>query len=270
MRYTLLVLLLVGLVGCSTNVTEIKVISFDVFGALMNLDKSLIRNIHNIVGDYITDSQVEALADEWAEHYGNTFWQYNSIIKNPAVKPADPNLFRLMLETGLHHILKKMNISEKIPRELQAKLHQCWGDLIPWENTGETLKFIHSLKNKDGSRRFKLSILSNGDRETLVNASKIFKTQFGFEFDYILGFSDAGIFKPEPNFYKVVEDQGYKKEEVLHVAGSQFDAIGSKSYGYKSAWNFGDRSEYVNLLGQKQFDIDFYLKDLSDLKKLLV
>ncbi|KAL9647064.1 hypothetical protein ABK040_016538 [Willaertia magna] len=249
--------------------TKIKIITFDLFAALMDTGTSVIQNINQLTKGYLTDKESQDLAIGWLTHYGETFWQYNSLLRDPEMTFGNKNTWKLMLETGLNYLIKKLNLEKKLPLTIRNQLYSVWGKLIPWPNTGIVLTKLRNMTNVDGSKRFLFGTLSNGDYDTLVNATKIFKDQNNFNFDYIFGSTNTNYFKPDPTFYAIVEKTtGFRKEEILHVAGSQYDAMGAKGYGYNAAWNMGSRDEYINLTGNDKYDIDFVFDSIEDILKV--
>jgi 2-haloacid dehalogenase len=82
---------------------------------------------------------------------------------------------------------------------------------------------------------YKLAILSNGSRkmlDTLVQNSGLAPL-----LQATLSVDDAGIFKPHPKTYALVEQKlGVRSNEVAFVSSNPFDASGAKAFGFKVAW----------------------------------
>jgi len=260
----------VAVVTRADKTSNIKVITFDLFAALMDTGTSVINNVNRITRNYLTTEEANHLAEGWLEHYGMTFWEYNALARDPNMQFAEKNVFHLMLQVGLDHLVKKMNIDSRLPQSVRQELYQAWGNLTPWPKTAHVLSQLRNMTNPDGSKRFKLGVLSNGDRDTLSNATKIFQSTNNFQFDYIIGSSDSGLFKPDPLFYEMVQKiSGYSKEQILHVGGSEYDARGAKGFGYHAALNFGSATDFINLTGNPKYNIDYFLKDIEDLLTIL-
>ena len=181
----------------------------------------------------------------------------------------------MLLRVGLNYSIAGLgpSVAAKLPLQVrQTLLNRAWMYLKPWPKTGETLAQLQHLKDpKTGEpRNLKFGTLSNGDTATLTNITSLFFYENGFKFDYIIGCQGAGLFKPEPQFYQQVEKiSGFQKHEILHVAGSGFDAFMAKLYGYRAAWNFGDPAQLENLTGDPKYNPDFYLTDLTQILQLL-
>ena len=99
--------------------------------------------------------------------------------------------------------------------------------------------------------RYRLAILSNGDRDMLAAA----RPHIGFEFDAVISVEEAGYFKPHWSTYaKACEILEVDRVNVLFVANHAFDCIGAKSYGMRSAFidrrarPFGDTPHQPDLV----------------------
>ena len=63
------------------------------------------------------------------------------------------------------------------------------------------------------------------------------KPHIGFEFDHVLSVQEAGYFKPHWKTYaSAAEIIGAEKASVLFVANHEFDCVGAKAYGFRSAF----------------------------------
>jgi 2-haloacid dehalogenase len=81
--------------------------------------------------------------------------------------------------------------------------------------------------------RYKLIVLSNGDRDMLESA----KAHHGIPFDMVISVAEANAFKPYVATYrKAAEIAGVRMDEVLFVANHAFDCVGAKSAGMRSAF----------------------------------
>lgn len=246
----------------STNdLSQVKLITFDVFAALMDLFTSLKRNVHTICDPILPKAKVDNLIQAWVSQYAYTTSLLGALSRNQGAKFANPNLFQQMLNHTLHQAMS--NVAVILPNAIQVQLLSSWSDLIPWPKTGWVLSKLRNMTNADGTPRFKFATLSNGDDATLQNASRIFALTDNFKFDYILGYSGCGTFKPNPEMYAQVEKLGYHKLEVLHVAGAYYDALGAKMYGLWTAW-LGKANQFDNITGNRANLPDYYLDDLSD------
>lgn len=80
---------------------------------------------------------------------------------------------------------------------------------------------------------YKLAILSNGDRDMLEAA----KPHIGFPMDETISVQEAGYFKPHWKTYATAEEIiGEQRESILFVANHEFDCVGAKTFGMRSAF----------------------------------
>ena len=79
--------------------------------------------------------------------------------------------------------------------------------------------------------RYRLAILSNGDRDMLEAAAP----HIGFDFDRVISVQEAGYFKPHRATYaKAAELLDEDRYSIMMVANHAFDCIGAKAYGMRS------------------------------------
>ena len=106
-----------------------------------------------------------------------------------------------------------------------CRLVACIERLKPFPDVLEVLGRLH--------QRYRLAILSNGDRDMLEAA----KPHIGFDFDAVISVEEAGYFKPHHATYaKACELLGVDRSSVLFVANHAFDCIGAKAYGMRTAF----------------------------------
>ena len=111
-------------------------------------------------------------------------------------------------------------------------------------------------------RRYRLAILSNGDRDMLEAA----KPHIGFEFDAVISVEAAGYFKPHRATYaRACEILGVDAASVLFVANHAFDCIGAKAAGMRTA--FIDRRKRP--FGESPHQPDLIVEDFAALARAL-
>jgi 2-haloacid dehalogenase len=116
--------------------------------------------------------------------------------------------------------------------------------------------------------RYKLVILSNGDRDMLEAA----RPHIGFAFDRIVSVQEAGYFKPHFKTYATAEAivsaewPHIERSGCLFVANHAFDCIGAKAHGFRTA--FVDRRKRP--FGQSPYQPDLLVADFRSLAEALV
>ena len=122
----------------------------------------------------------------------------------------------------------------------------------------DVLEALQQLKT-----RYRLAILSNGDRDMLDNA----RPYVGFEFDRIISVQEAGYFKPHfATYQKAAELLGEERSSILFVANHAFDCIGAKSYGMRTV--FIDRRQRP--YGETPYQPDLIVRNFAELAAALV
>jgi 2-haloacid dehalogenase len=134
----------------------------------------------------------------------------------------------------------------------------------------ETLKpfpdVVGALKRL--SERYKLVVLSNGDRDMLAAA----KPHIGFDFDLIVSVQEAGYFKPHFAAYATAERiiskawPHVERSSCLFVANHSFDCVGAKAHGFRTA--FVNRRNRP--FGQSPHQPDVVVEDFKALADTLV
>jgi 2-haloacid dehalogenase len=82
---------------------------------------------------------------------------------------------------------------------------------------------------------YRRAILSNGSAEMLT--ALVRNTGLDKILDATISIDSKRIFKPSPETYTLVETRlGLMPEEVVFVSSNPWDAIGAKSFGFKTAW----------------------------------
>ena len=108
-----------------------------------------------------------------------------------------------------------------------AELHQHWNEISPWDEApGDSAK----TEGTTSARR----------RHQLLRARSAGPQprKLGVPFDVIVTSERAGFYKPRPEPYRLaLADLGLDPKEVLFVAGSGFDLIGTSKVGMDTYWH---------------------------------
>jgi 2-haloacid dehalogenase len=127
--------------------------------------------------------------------------------------------------------------------------------LRPFPDVIEALRKLHS--------RYRLVILSNGDRDMLERA----KSYIGYEFDLTISVQEAGYFKPHyATYQKAAELIGEARTNIMHVANHAFDCIGTKAFGMRTAFIDRRKRPY----GETPHQPDLIVGNFTELADALV
>jgi 2-haloacid dehalogenase len=185
-------------------------LSFDVFGTLINVRESSYDAFRSILGEYgRSDVDVRAFWEYWEErnisHYWETYRPYKEICA-------------LSLGEAFAHFNVRGNPST-ISRYFDAfSRFQLYPDVL---STLETL-----------SRHHRLAIVSNIDNDLLA------ATPLRREFDLVCTAEKARGYKPDGTLFRYLLDHaGVPLNQILHSGQSQFtDMVGGKPLGLTIAW----------------------------------
>lgn len=108
---------------------------------------------------------------------------------------------------------------------LRGDLLAAYRNLRPYDDAAPTLASLHAAG-------FGLAILSNGTHGMLRDAV----TAAGWDelFTAVLSIDDAGVFKPDPRVYTLVETAtGIEPRSTVFVSGNPWDSAGAASAGFR-------------------------------------
>ncbi len=106
------------------------------------------------------------------------------------------------------------------------------GSVGDWPAFPDTAAALEKLQ-----RWHKLVVVSNVDRASFART----QAKLGIAFDAVVTAEDVGAYKPGHHMFQrafeVVEEWGFRKEEILHVAQSLYhDHVPAKALGLKTVW----------------------------------
>lgn len=224
---------------------EIEVLTFDQYGTIVDMQGGL----SDAVTPYLE-------AKGWSGDPGRlvTWWRRthfeNSMIDSLCNRGHTP--YREIGHRAVDYTLTRAGIAHTSAevRELVSEIER----LRPFPEVPAALERL--------ARKYKLVILSNGDRDMLEAA----KPYLGFEFAETISVQDAGCFKPHHRTYEMAAERlGLARMQVMHVANHAFDCIGAKAAGMRAA--FIDRRGRP--FGQTQHEPDIVVKSMTELSELL-
>ena len=228
--------------------SNIKALTFDVFGTVVDWRNSIAREAEAILGkEGITvDGQAFALA--WRARYQPSMEEVR------AGRRAFAKLDILHRE-NLLSVLDEFGI-KGLSDETIDHLNFVWHRLDPWP---DVVAGLTRLK-----KGFILGTLSNGNVALIVNMAK----NAGLPWDVVLGAEVANAYKPEPKAYmNAAELLGLETDACLMVAAHNDDLVAAAATGMKTAF-VSRASEYgpAQTKDQKaEHAFDFVAKDFQDL-----
>ncbi len=131
--------------------------------------------------------------------------------------------YREIGERAVDHVLNRAGIAHT--QDEVAQLVAAIERLKPFPEVPAALEKLR--------QRYRLIVLSNGDPDMLEAG----KAQHGIAFDAVISVAAASAFKPHVATYtKAAEIAGVGTDQVLFIANHEFDCVGAKSAGMRTAF----------------------------------
>jgi 2-haloacid dehalogenase len=196
---------------------EIKALTFDVFGTVVDWRGSIIREARAFGRRKGIEADWEAFADGWRGRYHPSMDRVRRG-ELPWTKLDD------LHRASLVSLLADLGIEGLDETEIDH-LNRAWHRLDPWPDTVDGL-----LRLK---RKFILATLSNGNVALMVNMAK----RAGLPWDAVLGAEVARHYKRDPETYLVTADLlGLRPEACLMVAAHNQDLVAAQGLGFRTAF----------------------------------
>ncbi|MDB5796144.1 MAG: haloacid dehalogenase [Paucimonas sp.] len=225
---------------------KIKVVMFDQYGTVVDMQKGLIE----IATPFLKEKGWTGKPDSFVTWWRRTHFE-NSMIDALLHKEHTP--YREIGHRAVSYTMDRAGIS--YTKEEVRYLVACIERLTCFPDVPEAME---RLKQK-----YKIVVLSNGDRDMLETAKQYHKIPF----DHVISVAEANTFKPHVATYtKAAEIVGVKMDEVLFVANHAFDCIGAKAAGMHTA--FIDRRKRP--FGETPHQPDIWTPDMLTLSHEMV
>ena len=201
-----------------TNITNTKVLTFDLFGTILDLGRCLIPFIHESldVRD-IKNITADVFWEQW--RYRQRIEQYQD-----SLLMLGHSGYLETVRRALHWTLRRYGI-ETTDDTVDEFMHG-WQHLSPFP---EVLPALERLKSQ-----YKLVVLSNGDPDFLDH---LVMQRVVWDFDNVISVTSVGAFKPHPAVYRCAAGRlGLEVDDCLMVSANSFDVMGARSCGYRGAY----------------------------------
>jgi 2-haloacid dehalogenase len=195
----------------------IKLVTYDVYMALLDIEGSLVPVVQetlNLDADIAT-----AFVRLWRTKQMERAAISNSLGKNRTS-------FRECTAISLNYCLGRRKPT--LLPDTRRGLVLAWDTLKPWADADASIAAVKA-------KGYQTAILSNGDQNMLDTVASMFSPN---TFDHILSSETAGHYKPHPSVYDLPTTVlGIAKENIVHVAGSSNDVLGTISAGIRCIWS---------------------------------
>jgi len=195
---------------------EVKVLMFDLYGTVVDMQQGLTDAVTPFLRDKGWDGEPHRFVTWWRRTHFE-----DSMIDALCDRGHTP--YRQIGHRAVSQVMTRAGIAytQEEVQWLVARIEQ----LRPFPDVLDALSRLRT--------RYRLVILSNGDRDMLENA----KPWIGFDFDQTISAGEAGYFKPHYRTYQKAEELIEEpRSNIMHVANHAFDCIGAKAYGLRTAF----------------------------------
>ena len=217
----------------SFNPTEYKVLSFDIYGTLIDWERGIYQGLTPLLSKLRESDPRHPSSHSYDKNRAVALEILSSYTKLEAqIQIEHPTLpYPKVLEA----IYKRLAEQLSLPAS-DSEIAEFSSSIGKWPAFPDTVAAMQTL-----GKHYKLVVLSNVDKASF--SKTLSGPLSGVKFDAIYTAEDIGSYKPDlKNFQYMVENAGKsfgaKKEEVLKVAHSLYhDHIPAKKFGLRpSVW----------------------------------
>ena len=200
------------------NFAEMKALTFDLFGTILDLGGSLTPFIkESLDARDVVDVSAAEFWEQW--RYRQRIEQYQDTIMM-----LGHSGYLETVRRALHYTLGRNGIDAS-PDTVQEFM-RGWQQLSPFP---EVLSALARLQS-----RYQLVVLSNGDPEFLDH---LVTERVAWDFDAVISVTSVGAFKPHPAVYRGAAGKlGLEVNECLMVSANSFDIMGARACGYRGVF----------------------------------
>ena len=199
-----------------SNPSEVKALTFDVFGTVVDWYSSIIAEGEKFGEGHGIDIDWAQFALKWRAGYGPAM---NKVRHGELPWQNIDALHRLILDS----LLDEFNITDLTESD-KDHLNRVWHRLKPWPDAVSGLTRLR--------KQYIIATLSNGNVALLTNMAKF----AGLPWDCILSAELTGHYKPDPEVYETAAALlGLSPNEVMMVAAHPGDLRASQAVGFQTA-----------------------------------
>ncbi|MBT6482243.1 MAG: haloacid dehalogenase type II [Gammaproteobacteria bacterium] len=236
----------------SSVANNVKALTFDVFGTVVDWYGSIIREGQLLAAKKGYDVDWAAFTLSWRAGYGPAMNKVRSG-EMPWTKIDD--LHRMILD----ELVEEYGLTGMSEPEL-VHFNEGWHRLSPWP---DTVSGLNKLKTK-----YVITTLSNGNVSLLTHMAK----NGGLPWDAILSAELSGHYKPDPEAYlKAADLLSLKPEQVMMVAAHPGDLRAAARTGLKTAYVIRplERGPGRPVNRNPDGEFDYTAEDFNDLARQL-
>jgi len=241
-----------------TPLTEFKLLSFDVYGTLIDWEGGM----YNALSQSPPFSRLPP--DHALKDRKTLLLTYDDLERK--LQASSPELDHKKSLAKLYKAIIEEKEIQASAEEIDTEAEKFADSVGEWPVFPDTLDALYTLK-----KHYHLVPLTNCSRETFGGSLRGPFKNFPFSAYYTAG--DIGSYKPNlRNFHYLLEhvksEFGVEKGEVLHVAQSKYhDHVPAKKMGLESCWV--NRNGFMGEEGEKDAGYGWEVKTLGELAGLV-
>ena len=240
----------VGFAFASPGVGDVKALTFDVFGTVVDWRSSIIREGEALGRAKGIKADWAKLADEWRAGYGPAM---SRVRRGDLPWTRIDALHRMILDS----LLAKFGLDGLTEAE-KDRFNRAWHRLDPWP---DAVAGLSRLKTK-----YVIATLSNGHMSLLTNLAKHAKLPW----DCILSAELAKHYKPDPEVYLMAADLlGLRPPQVMMVAAHTGDLKAAAGVGMRTAYVHRPLEHGAKAAAADATGFDIVARDFVDLARKL-
>lgn len=192
------------------DLERFSVLTFDIVGTIINFEKGVLDSVRRLGGEVAQNVSDDSIFAAYKRGRENNPGRSSQSMK--AVYLSVASELGLLKTPGLEEIFQL--------------------DVIDWPAFEDSVSSLQRLR-----RHFRLVAMTNADRTAYTQYANL----LGNPFHDSVTFDEVGVAKPDPQFFAYNLGRqnafGYRLDEILHVAQSQYHDIGvARDLGYKVCW----------------------------------
>ena len=196
---------------------EVKALTFDLFGTVLDLGGSLTPFIDVMLKEKGSETKGDQFWQQW--RYRQRLEQFQDTIMMLGHSGYLETVRRAFVYT------LALNKVEMSASEVKTFL-ECWQQLSPFPEVRAGLEEL--------ATRYKLVGLSNGDPEFLHHLAT---NRIKWDFHDVISVTTMGVFKPHPSVYRrAAQILGLEVGECMMVSANSFDVVGARACGLRGAY----------------------------------
>lgn len=230
---------------------EVKVLTFDLYGTVVDMQAGLTK----AAAPFLEKKGWSGKPSSFVTWWRRTHFE-ESMIDSLCDRGHTP--YRQIGHRAVSHVMDRAGIDYS-----QEEVEWLVAQIVTLKPFDDVITALGRLR-----KRYRLAILSNGDRDMLEAAMP----HVGFEFDQVISVQESGAFKPDKRTYAAAEKilaSAYpyvERSSIMHVANHAFDCAGAKAFGMRAA--FIDRRKRP--FGGSSHQPDLVVGNFAELAEALV